>query len=337
MSGSLVRRLDRAQSWSWASVDGHILYPWWMAVSKLEADISTTSPTELQATDVSVDERQPGTFSSVYGGRIEAVATLYPGTIRGESRKPQLRFDIEQPESFKYTLDETGHFGEKPRPCWLTRLYSVVLRGPSNEKGLGRRTSISPSRPVSRETSADPHLESRFSPNYLGRKTLKNCSSSIPNSRNCGLWITGLPAGVTYDELLSQITGIGRVYATVINGPDPSKGIATAAAKVVFFTHDAASAFRARPARRDSRSAEVEEGELGPDASRVLVVQGLSSVVNERSLTALFDERFRYDLARVVTHADTGYWSKVELQFGSYRCQAERAKAVVESELGGRA
>ncbi|MBE3043999.1 HET domain-containing protein, partial [Candidatus Bathyarchaeota archaeon] len=120
-AGTLVRHHDRAPSWSWASVDGAFEYPRWMSVSKYEAIVYTSDPTDLEIVEVSVEERQPGTFGSVYGGRIEAIAILDPGTVCGDSENPQFHFDSERPLSseYKYTLDEPGHFGDQPRPCWL--------------------------------------------------------------------------------------------------------------------------------------------------------------------------------------------------------------------------
>jgi hypothetical protein len=132
-----------------------------------------------------------------------------------------------------------------------------------------------------------------FSDNYRGERTLRNCSAAIPDSDNCSLWITHLPAGSTHTDLLSQIHNCGRVYATVINPPDV--GHATAAAKVVFFTREAAQALylyaqmvglcvsglRAHVGWNRIKTCEQQPGRR----SRVLIITGHASFVNAYTLT----------------------------------------------------
>lgn len=75
-----------------------------------------------------------------------------------------------------------------------------------------------------------------FSPNYRGDPDLaRNRSAAIPAEQNCSLFVVGLAPDVTTHELLSGIRGVGRVYATHINPPDPVRGHFGSAAKVVFF------------------------------------------------------------------------------------------------------
>lgn len=174
-------------------------------------------------------------------------------------------------------------------------------------------------------------------------KSSESYSAGTPDSGNCALRILNLPEDVTCGELLSHIIGMGRVYSTEIN-KSVSEDVVTASAKIEFFTHDAANAFRisvwrdglviqGRPACVTWYRGRSEEVNASGDASRVLIVQGLSMVVNDRYLTKLFSFRFTSDLVRVIVHIDTGYWAKVELQFRSYG-QAAEAKGAGGDGVG---
>lgn len=84
-----------------------------------------------------------------------------------------------------------------------------------------------------------------FSPNYRGDPDLvRNQSAAIPADQNCSLFLVGLAPDLTTHELLSGIRGIGRVYATHINPPDPERGHVGSAAKLVFFERAAAGTYQ---------------------------------------------------------------------------------------------
>jgi hypothetical protein len=188
------------------------------------------------------------------------------------------------------------------------------------------------------------HEAGAFSPNYLGDRSLaRNRSADIPDEENCSVWITGLPPRTTHNQLLSEIRGVGRVYATVINPPDPDHGHTTAAAKVVFFTLASAHEFYAKAHRERfiingyttrvswNRIKSAEHPNPG-DRSRVLMLQGAPEFVNERSLTVWFLERFTFEIDKVIERNVTSNLAIVEYRFGSYRCQAEAAKMALARE-----
>ncbi|KAH6635119.1 hypothetical protein B0J18DRAFT_38604 [Chaetomium sp. MPI-SDFR-AT-0129] len=83
-----------------------------------------------------------------------------------------------------------------------------------------------------------------FSPNYRGDPSVaRNQSAAIPAEANCSLFLVGLAPDLTTHELLSGIRNVGRVYATHINPPDPTRGHQLSAAKLVFFERRAAEIF----------------------------------------------------------------------------------------------
>ncbi|KAL1896971.1 hypothetical protein Cpir12675_002551 [Ceratocystis pirilliformis] len=189
-----------------------------------------------------------------------------------------------------------------------------------------------------------PFSQMSFSDNYRGERTLRNCSAVIDDSVNCSLWITNLPPAVSHNELLSEIRGIGRVYATVINPPNASSGHSTSAAKIVFFERNAAHAFfvkanhagfvlRGFQARVSWNRIKSSEQANSRSKSRVLVLTGFSEVVNEEFLMQWFSQRFKFEVDKVVPIIDTGVWAKLEFRFGSYRCQAEAAKMAIAREF----
>ncbi|KAM7220218.1 Heterokaryon incompatibility protein (HET) domain containing protein [Rhypophila decipiens] len=127
--GSLVRDKTRAPSWSWASVDGPITYPTLMFRTNNDGVVQIIEDYDLQILNVTVQETHPGTFGAVSGGRIDAVATLYPITVvtdlMGFLIKPHLYYNL---RTLDRCLDEAEPFKDTaPRPCWLARVCSTSL------------------------------------------------------------------------------------------------------------------------------------------------------------------------------------------------------------------
>ncbi|KAI6370100.1 hypothetical protein MCOR25_004271 [Pyricularia grisea] len=210
-----------------------------------------------------------------------------------------------------------------------------------------------------------------FSPNYQGDTSLaNNRSANIPESESCSLFILGLPPTLTTTQLLGAIRNTGRVWASHINMPEPSRGHTTCAAKVIFFERAAAQRFYAAhqphnggfvtdpssglpPARvlwNRIRSAEVGASNTtaggggggpgsGGNKSRVLLIYGPKRLVNEPSLTAYFASKMEFQIDRAFELAScvdlvTGQVMVLfEYRFGSFRCQAEAAKMSLSREF----
>ncbi|KXX80607.1 hypothetical protein MMYC01_202678 [Madurella mycetomatis] len=189
-----------------------------------------------------------------------------------------------------------------------------------------------------------------FSPNYRGDPDLaRNRSAAIPAEQNCSLFVVGLAPDLTTHELLSGIRGVGRVYATHINPPDPARGHLGSAAKVVFFEragaerfYDLYSAFgfstprsphlRARVTWNRIRSAEVD---VGGHKSRVLLVSGPPDIVNQQFLMSYLDNKMQYQVDDVLHRGANPDRTRVllEFRFGSFRCQAEAARMALVREF----
>lgn len=192
-----------------------------------------------------------------------------------------------------------------------------------------------------------------FSPNYRGNPDLeRNRSALIPAEANCSLFITGLSPDLTTHLLLRSIRNMGRIYATHINGPEPSRGHQTCAAKVVFFERTAAERFYERYKNTGFmvtgrpfhigrvvwnriRSREVD---AGGRKSRVLIISGPRSIVNERSLHNYFASKIQFQVDEVITAVPSMRLGSeeralVEFRFGSYRCQAESARMALSREF----
>ncbi|KAL8367074.1 hypothetical protein RB595_007984 [Gaeumannomyces hyphopodioides] len=137
-------------------------------------------------------------------------------------------------ESTARALQERQHF---PRQGGLARATVGGTEGVVDEAASGAVRST----PV-----AITRIMAGFSPNYRGNINIdRNRSAAIPEHENCSLFILGLPADLTTHQLLAGIRGVGRVYATHINRPEPSRGHMTCAAKVIFFDREPAARFHA--------------------------------------------------------------------------------------------
>ncbi|OHF00839.1 hypothetical protein CORC01_03913 [Colletotrichum orchidophilum] len=183
--------------------------------------------------------------------------------------------------------------------------------------------------------------------NYKGDATnQRNLSEDIAEWKNVSFFLTNLPPDVTYSQLLSQIRGMGRVWATVINPPDNSNHH-TSAAKLVFFELAAAQRFYAycrNPAQRliiggyavkivRNRIKKSEE-DVGGYHSRVLIVMGDLGFVNKDRLLRYFRSKLEFDLEEVICLVQDPQtrMGELEIRFACYRNQAESARKALSTE-----
>lgn len=175
----------------------------------------------------------------------------------------------------------------------------------------------------------------KFSPRYHGMHTENNASVEyLKPEQNCALWLTNLPPNVTDRELLGAIRNIGRIYATFINYPDFITH-STSAAKVVFFTPEAAQrllahctmvepmAIRGYQVKIALNRIKYAKNSMENNESRVLIITGHKSFVNEHALTEYFEARFAFQIDNVKTLVVHENRAVVEYKFGSYRCQSQ--------------
>lgn len=209
------------------------------------------------------------------------------------------------------------------------------------------------------------------SPNYQGNPlNPKNRSADIPDSENCSLFLTNLPAQCSYQELLQALAfhRPGRIWSTYINRPraiDPTITAAiaaagpvstahlpasfkTSAAKVIFYhPHEAqrllAAAARGdllvgrrRAAARWNRHKTAAAGTAHERTSRVLTIAGPAGLVREDRLRSLFARYFEYHSESVVVLAEAEGeagegWRVLEWRFASMRAQAHAAFQLLQS------
>jgi len=184
-----------------------------------------------------------------------------------------------------------------------------------------------------------------FSPSYAGDTNCwRNQNLPVPDDMNTAIWITRLPQGVTYKELLGAVRNMGRIWSSHINRPEPHKGIYTAAAKLVFFEAVAAQRFlaychgpgliirrnRATACHNRNRKSEEQtnphvdtQHSLPP--SRILVIAGPPFFVHPPALLNYFAARFYFDVEVIVPVVQGHTFSIYEWRFSSFSCQAEAA------------
>ncbi|KAI0143100.1 hypothetical protein GGR57DRAFT_518980 [Xylariaceae sp. FL1272] len=166
---------------------------------------------------------------------------------------------------------------------------------------------------------------------------LRNPSADIPDSENTAIWIENLPPNCSYAKLLSAIQDCGKIYACVINTPTDIHF--TSAAKVIFFDVEGRSRLQSLAEHNlflvdnyipDIRLHRIKTPaqEPGPQ-SRVLVISGPPSIVNQHTIFGLFNQVCIFDIECIETapyrpEIDQGIIT-MEFRFASYRAQAERA------------
>lgn len=185
-----------------------------------------------------------------------------------------------------------------------------------------------------------------ISPNYLGDVNIENNrSANIPDHQNCALWIMGLPANVTYKQLLGAIRDVGKIYATVIN--PPRDGHMTSAAKIVFFDRAGAEKLFYRCLSGDFkvmgklvdnvRWNKIKSAAYhSPTHSRAIRIIGPPLLMNFEFFNNFFKARFTYELDDCYETQCFKFGMRAhEWHFGSLRCQAASAKTAIERELKG--
>lgn len=200
-----------------------------------------------------------------------------------------------------------------------------------------------PSRAFRADYSTNAQSTTKFSTRYHGMHTETNASAEyLAPEENCALWLTNLPPGVSIYQLLKSIRNVGRVWCSYINYPD-FLNHQTAAAKVVFFTPEAAqqllSVSWTRGLYVEGYRVKVSHNRIkyGKNAiagkmSRVLIITGHAEFVNEATLSKFFKDRFIYQLDEVTQLIRAGGRAVVEFKFGSYRCQSQMGKMSLEKD-----
>ncbi|KAG5993935.1 hypothetical protein E4U43_003354, partial [Claviceps pusilla] len=189
--------------------------------------------------------------------------------------------------------------------------------------------------PVLQQSTHHAASSLKFSPRYHGMHTENNASMEhLPPEQNCALWLTNLPPDIRERELLASVRNVGRIYATFINYPD-GHAHATSAAKLVFFTPEAAQkllvyctlvkpmVIRGHRVKIALNRIKYAKNSMENGESRVLIITGHREFVNEASLTAFFQARFQFQIDEAVTLITHKERAVVEYKFGSYRCQAQ--------------
>ncbi|KAI0521066.1 hypothetical protein F5B22DRAFT_644309 [Xylaria bambusicola] len=180
----------------------------------------------------------------------------------------------------------------------------------------------------------------RVSPNYQGDPTLSaNQPANIPDDLNTSVWITNLPPNLDHRMLLGSVRNCGKVYAAVVNPPE--QGHMTSASKIVFFDvagaqsllrqyHDGTFVVNGYMPRVVHNRIRTRARPPSP-VSRVLHIEGPSSIVNREYLAMLFrsDDIIWQDEV-VVQLAGSTDFTRLEWRFGSYRCQAESARHLID-------
>ncbi|KAM5354479.1 hypothetical protein ACJ41O_001126 [Fusarium nematophilum] len=300
---------------------------------------------------------QGGAAASVAAPATPAPLAAGPSTVW-----PRPQLPVREPPAFLNSWLANTRSEQSSNPATSPRLAQSVIsddHGAASPRGFRPMAAIShnphrnnhPQRPFDNRLSrpaTHSAAPSAFSENYRGEHSSRNASvEDLPTEQNCALWLTNLPPNVTYHQLLGQIRNVGRIWCAVINEPDYVRH-STAAAKVVFFTPEAAQLLLSKSLTqglsvggysvtvKHNRVKYREESTVG-NASRVLIVTGKSDFVNPESLTDFFKRRFVFevdDVTELIVHGAKGQGGRsvVEYKFGSFRCQAQMGKMALEKD-----
>ncbi|KAI1272168.1 hypothetical protein F5Y07DRAFT_380737 [Xylaria sp. FL0933] len=149
---------------------------------------------------------------------------------------------------------------------------------------------------------------------------------------NASVWVKNLPGGISHATLLNSVRDCGKVFAIYIN--PPRDGYVTVSGTIIFF--DVAGARNLLQRSREGRF--VVEGYVAQvghnrirtpaqppsSASRVLLFEGPSHIVNPQSLSALFNcFGILWQDEAVIVWSRDGTFTQLEWRFASYFRQAQ--------------
>lgn len=250
--------------------------------------------------------------------------------------------DVSKPVARGEPIDSDGNTGRQQISTALPNVAAARGFLPMQAVTYPQRSLL----PLSYSGAANTELSfpvGKFSSRYHGMHTENNASADhIPPELNCALWLTNLPPDVSIHELLQVIRHVGRIWCSYINKPDHVNH-QTAAAKVVFFTPDAAQrllsiswtqglVIRGYRIKAGHNRIKYESRQQVGRASRVLIITGDSKFVNEATLTKYFEARFVFQIDEVLQLISNKTRAVVEYRFGSYRCQAQMGKMSLEKD-----
>ncbi len=208
-----------------------------------------------------------------------------------------------------------------------------------------------------------------LSPNYRGDpKNPNNQSANVPQEQNTSLFIENLPPDCTTRELLLHLRGTGKVYSLSVGAP--TARIPTSCAKLVYWDRRGVDGLTARcDARRFivrdycpvvkpnwyRTAPQPAAAGRDNDRSRVVLVEGPSSLVNQPRLEAFFARFFKWDTDEVLIHwenrprqprpdcgdgagagaIDTITTTSLEYRFASHRAQASEAFRRISQAIAG--
>lgn len=172
---------------------------------------------------------------------------------------------------------------------------------------------------------------SKFLSNKLSKAYRRQQATDLPDTENCALWLTNLPANITAAAMLRTIR-TGAVFALHINPPKEEHSLS--AAKLVFMEPSAAAEYL-----RITKDQGIFFGGLrlwatynkhgyrkiaADGRSRVLQIKGPSKYMNRGFWEAYLGKCFKYQLGAVrkLKAADEGQ-EVIEFQFARLDGQSE--------------
>lgn len=199
---------------------------------------------------------------------------------------------------------------------------------------------------TSTSTEVTYHGDQAFRANYQGDTSrFRNLPANVPDEQNTALWLTGLPADISYPELFDNLDRRGRVFSVFINVANQVSGHKAAAATIAFFnaasTQKLYNFSNSGPGlfirgnrikilhnRRKTSEAQKKPYQTTQHGrpSRAVTVSGPKDILDMFSLFNYFEQRLYFHIDRIeaLDQEDTTH-DAYEIRFASFYCQAEMA------------
>ncbi|KAI1329390.1 hypothetical protein F5Y16DRAFT_108771 [Xylariaceae sp. FL0255] len=200
---------------------------------------------------------------------------------------------------------------------------------------------------MKRQSNHHVALRTMPAPTYRGDHFAPgNQSADIPDEENTSIYMDRLPATLNYPTLFAALHKTGTVKQCHIGPPD-QKNPLTCNVKLIYFAHeDAAAVLKAAKAgafkiagivpRTCWNRVKVPEQNPG-NKTRCLRIKGQSWLANQAVLECIWSlHGLWWNAKKVLDLGEVADGiSIVHYNFGSWRCQANKAKKILETSFPG--
>ncbi|KAL7623536.1 hypothetical protein AAE478_007219 [Parahypoxylon ruwenzoriense] len=228
------------------------------------------------------------------------------------------------------STEQASIYGEGPTYGGHNDTFTFPAQYIRSRKGPCQIVYYDPATVPTHDTQASTTAGEKFPADDKRQQSSKNEAYHAEEKVNCAVWVGNLPVNINFPTLLQKLRGTGKIFATMIHGPQ--RRHQGSAAKIVFWDRAGLERFLAKVqtgefsfngAVPQVRPHGTHIGAQEPShRSRVMEIFGPSEIVNFETLNSHFRGACFYDIESIETLWKWNGLTMMRWSFGSFRNQA---------------